>query len=184
MAGAGWLALSSKVGLLCIVPPADRSQATAACNERCESRCRLTTPRAQLLRQSVLLACDVCSDACCVAHRGAETKQNHNGALTLVMPSVLSVFAAPGERQDRKGVWWKAKSTSPTWWAPPRRAVTIAPCQVGRSGKPQHPFDRRPSSDCNVHRALAAAAGERTAVACGCRRTGAETPRCVPVAAS
>jgi hypothetical protein len=40
--------------------------------------------------------------------------------------------------------------------------VTIAPCQVGRSGKPQYPFDRRPSSDCNVHRALAA--GERTAV--------------------
>jgi hypothetical protein len=34
--------------------------------------------------------------------------------------------------------------------------VTIAPCQVGRSGKPQYPFDRRPSSDCNVHRALAA----------------------------
>jgi hypothetical protein len=41
--------------------------------------------------------------------------------------------------------------------------VTIAPGQVGRSGKPQHPFDRRPSSDCNVHRALLAA-GERTAV--------------------
>jgi hypothetical protein len=49
MADAGWLALSSKVGLLCVVPPADRSQATAACNERCESRCRLTAPRARLL---------------------------------------------------------------------------------------------------------------------------------------
>lgn len=57
------------------------------------------------LRQSVLLACSVCSNACCVAHRGAETEQNHNGALTLALPLLLSVLAVPDERQDRKGVW-------------------------------------------------------------------------------
>lgn len=69
-----------------------------------------------------------------------------------------------------------AKSTSPTSCAPPRRAVTIALCRAGCSGKPQHPFDRRASGDCNVHRA-ALAAGER--ITGGARRAGAETPRCV-----
>ena len=54
--------------------------------------------------------------------------------------------------------------------------MTIALCRAGRSGKPQHPFDRRASGDCNVHRA-ALAAGERTAGGAGC--AGAETPRCV-----
>jgi hypothetical protein len=54
--------------------------------------------------------------------------------------------------------------------------VTITLCRAGRSGKPQHPFDRRASGDCNVHRA-ALAAGERTAGGAG--RAGAETPRCV-----
>jgi hypothetical protein len=53
--------------------------------------------------------------------------------------------------------------------------VTIALCRAGRSGKPQHPFDRRASGDCNVHRA-ALAAGEPAGGA-GC--AGAETPRCV-----
>lgn len=37
--------------------------------------------------------------------------------------------------------------------------MTIALRRAGRSGKPQHPFDRRASGDCNVHRA-ALAAGE------------------------
>lgn len=73
--------------------------------------------------------------------------------------------------------------------SPPRRPhvlherglVTIALFHIGRSGKPQHPFDRRASGDCNMQRA-ALAAGERTAVGAG--RTGAETPRCVWLAAS
>lgn len=54
--------------------------------------------------------------------------------------------------------------------------MAIALCRSGRSGKLQHPFDRRASGDCNVHRA-APAAGERTAG--GARCAGAETPRCV-----
>ena len=62
-----------------------------------------------------------------------------------------------------------------------RSAVTIALSCAGCSGKPQHPFDRRASGDCNVHRA-ALAAGERTAV--GAVRTGAETPPCIWLAAS
>jgi len=37
--------------------------------------------------------------------------------------------------------------------------MTIALGRGGRSGKPQHPLDRRASGDCNVHRA-ALAAGE------------------------
>lgn len=58
MAALGWLAFSSKVGSQCVVPPADRSQATATCDKRCESRCRLTAPQARLLKQWVMLACD------------------------------------------------------------------------------------------------------------------------------
>ena len=54
--------------------------------------------------------------------------------------------------------------------------MTIALCRAERSGKPHHPFDRRVSDDCNVHRA-ALAAGERTAVGAG--RAGPETPPCV-----
>jgi hypothetical protein len=62
-----------------------------------------------------------------------------------------------------------------------KERLTIALSYAGRSGKPQHPFDRRASGDCNVHRA-ALAAGERTAVGAG--RTGAETPPCIWLAAS